>query len=305
MPKALQGIGDAFNAHDAQKMASYVTDDCGVYSYGSGETHSRGDMTTGIGGFFTAVPDVKMARTRVWTKGNVAVLEEVWSGTNTGDMGPIKASKKPVGGVIVEVYMFNDDGLVKEMHEYGDDAGMIKQMQGKKDAPPVPALPTNPPETHMGKGTPDEDNLASWAKGTDDTFSKGDPKAAIALWADDGDMYVNSDPAVKGKKDVGKELGSFFKAFPDQKWSSTNAWGIDGFAIIEHGMSGTHKGPFAKNPATGKAVQGWHWIDILQPTADGKVQHDWGYANMNEVLAQIGALKMPGSDQGKAPGKKK
>ena len=305
MPNVLQGIGDAFNAHDAQKMAGYVTDDCGVYSYGSGETHSRGDMTTGIGGFFTAVPDVKMARTRIFTKGNIAVLEEVWSGTNTGDMGPIKASKKPVGGVIVEVYTFNDDGLVKEMHEYGDDAGMIKQMQGKKDAPPVPTLPTNPPETHTGKGTPDEDNLVTWAKGIDDTFSKGDAKAAAATWADDGDLLMNfGGPATKGKRDLLKDMQGWFKTFPDQKWAPTNAWGIDGFVVIEHTVSGTQKGPLDKIAATGKPVQAWHFLDIIQPTADGKVQHDWGYANMNEVLAQIGALKLPGADK-PAAGKKK
>ena len=32
----------------------------------------------------------------------------------------------------------------------------------------------------MGKGTPDEDKLADWAKGMDETFSKDDAKAVIA-----------------------------------------------------------------------------------------------------------------------------
>jgi predicted ester cyclase len=285
-------------------MAGFVTDDCAVYSYGAGETHSRGDMATGTSGLFTAVPDVKMARTRIFTKGNVAVLEEVWAGTNKGDMGPIKAGNKPVGGVIVEVYTFNDDGLIKEIHEYIDDAGLMRQMQGKKDAPPVPAVPTNPPETHTGKGTPDEDKLAAWAKGIDDTFSKDDAKAAAATWADDGDLLLSfGGPATKGKKDLLKDLKGWFKAFPDQKWTTTNAWGIDGFAIVEHTVAGTHKGPLGKLAATGKPVAAWHWIDILQPTADGKVQHDWGYANMLEVLAQVGAVKAPGADK-PAGGKK-
>ena len=268
IPQTIQSIGDAFNAHDAQKMAGFVTDDCALYSYGSGETHSRGDMTTGLTGFFTGVPDVKMARTRIFTKGNVAVLEEVWSGTSKGDMGPIKASNKPVGGVIVEVYLFNDDGLIKEMHEYSDDAGLIAQMQGKKDAPAVPVLPTNPPETHTGKGTPDEDKLVTWAKGIDDAFGKGDPKAAAATWADDGDLLTNTGgPATKGKKDLLKDMTTWFKTFPDQKWASTNVWGIDGFAIIEHTVTGTHKGPLRKVAATGKPVTGWHWI--RHPAAHG------------------------------------
>jgi hypothetical protein len=52
-------------------------------------------------------------------------------------------------------------------------------------------------------------------------------------------------------------------------------------------------------PATGKTVGGWHMIDILQPSADSKIMHDWGYTNTNELLAQIGQLKAPGGDAAK------
>jgi hypothetical protein len=98
-------------------------------------------------------------------------------------------------------------------------------------------------------------------------------------------------------------MTSWMKAFPDQKWTSTNAWGIDGFAIIEHTVSGTNKGALGKLPASGKPVQSWHWVDILQPSADKKVQHDWAFANMNEELKQTGQFKMPG-DGGKGAKKK-
>jgi ketosteroid isomerase-like protein len=304
IPQTLQSVSAAFNAHDAQKMSGFATDDCAAYTYGAGETHSRGDMANGVGMLFTSVPDVTSANTRVWIKGNVAIVEEVWAGTMKGDMGPFKATNKPVGGTLLSVNIFTDDGLVKEIHEYGNDAALMAQMLGKKDAPPAPTLPTNPPEVHTGKGTPDEDNLVTWAKGLDDTFNKGDFKAAAATWSDDGDLLSNlGGPATKGKKDMLKDVQGWFKAFPDQKWAATNAWGIDGFAIVEHTMTGTHKGPLGKLAATGKPVTGWHWVDIFQPTADGKVQHDWAYANMNELLAQVGALKMPGDK--KAGGAKK
>jgi predicted ester cyclase len=300
IPQTVKGIDDAFNAHDAQKMTGFVTDDCADYSYGSGEAHSRADMATGSAAFFTAFPDVKTAPMRIWIKGNVAIQELAWTGTMKGDLGPFKATNKAGGGMLVEVLTFNDDGLVKELHEYSDDAGLMAQMMGKKGAPPIPTLPTNPPETHIGKGTPDEDTLATWVKGGDDVFNKDDPKAALAWFADDADVWFNfaNGPASKGKKQLTKDLNGWFKMVPDQKWTNTNAWGIDGFAIIEHNVSGTHKGAMMGLAASGKPVQSWHWLEIFQTTADGKVQHEWGYANMAELLKQTGQFKMPG-DAGK------
>lgn len=307
IPQALKTMGDAFNAHDAQKMASIFTDDAAVYAYGEGETHSKGDMSNGMQQFFQTFGDAKSAAPRVWIKGNVAIAEIVWAGTMTGDMMGMKANNKPVGGTRLHIMWFNDDGLVKEMHEYGDDASTMMQMMGKKGAPPVPTIPTNPPEVHVAKGTPDEDKLADLAKTVADTFSKDDAKAAAALFADDADMSMNDGmPATKGKKAISKLIPTFYKTIPDMKDAVSNAWGVDGFVIVEHVISGTDKGAMGPIPATGKPITGWHMADILQPTADGKIAHDWGYANTNEMLAQVGALKAPGGDNAKpAPAKPK
>jgi hypothetical protein len=59
-------------------------------------------------------------------------------------------------------------------------------------------------------------------------------------------------------------------------------------------MAGTFKGTFGPLHGTGKKVTAWHAIDIMQPTADGKVQHGWGYQNTIEMLAQAGALPKKG-----------
>jgi hypothetical protein len=152
-----------------------------------------------------------------------------------------------------------------------------------------------------------------WAKASDDTMNKDDAKAVVATLADDADYWLNlsGQPAMKGKKENAAGLAAFYKAFPDQKWTPTNAWGIDGYAILEHTMSGTQKGPLGPMRASGKAVTGWHWADIMQFTADGKLQHGWGYANPIEMMAQTGALKHPGEKPpmaakgaAKAPGAK-
>jgi steroid delta-isomerase-like uncharacterized protein len=302
VPQTLKGIGDAFNAHDAKKVATYYTEDCVVQAYGTTERegHGRDDVAKAAQFVLDSFSDVKSAPMRVWAKGNVAVDEVVWAGTMTGDFLGVKASKKPAGQIRLHVMWFNDDGLVKEQHEYGDTASLMAQLKGAKGAPPVPMVPTNPPETHAAKGTPDEDKLVDGAKAMDDTFSKDDVKAVVATLADDAEYWLNISgaPATKGKKDLTKELTNWFKAFPDQKWTPTNAWGIDGFAIVEHTLSGTQKGPMGPLPASNKPVTNWHWVDIIQPAADGKLQRGWGFANLAEMMLQTGAMKPPGE---KAP----
>ncbi len=296
IPTALKGIGEAFNAHDGKVIATYFTEDAVTEDYGEPVAHGRAELTKAMEDLFATFSDSKSVPTRVWIKGNVVVAETVWTATMTGDFMGMKATKKPVGQYRVDVMTFNDDGLVKEMHEYGDDAGFMAQMAGKKGAPPVPVLPTSMPELHIAKATPDEDKLADWGKAMDDAFSKDDAKAVTAGTADDADYWINISgaPATKGKKDLTKELEAWFKSFPDQKWTTVNAWGVDGFAIVEHTVTGTQKGKLGPLPPSNKEVKDWHWIDIMQPTADGKLQHGWGFANLVEALAQTGALKMPG-----------
>jgi ketosteroid isomerase-like protein len=307
VPQALKGIAEAFNAHDGKVIASYFTEDATSSAYGEPEAHGRDELTKAMSRLFETFADLKSVPMRIWIKGNVAIVETAWAGTMTGDFMGMKATKKPAGQILVDVMWFNDDGLVKEMHEYGDDAGLLAQMTGKKAAPPVPVLPTNMPDVHLAKGTPDEDKLADWAKGADVAFSQDDTKPLVATFAEDGDEWINFSgmPAVKGKKALAKDLEGFFKAFPDQKWTTVNAWGIDGFAIVEHTMTGTQKGPLGPLPASKQEIKDWHWIDIMQPSADGKLQHGWGYANLLEMMQDAGLLKEPGGKpMASAPTKK-
>jgi ketosteroid isomerase-like protein len=291
----LKGLADAFNAHDATKFASYYTDDAIVTAYGRPMTSGREGISSGLQALFLTFSDVKTGVPRIWVKGNVAIAESVWAGTMTGDFMSIKASKKPAGELQVVVYSFNDDGLVKEARQYADDAGLLAQLKGLKGAPPVPVVPSSPPEVHVAKGTPEEDKLTDWAKSIDDTAAKDDAVAAVALVADDGDIWTNvsAAPASKGKKDVAKAEGAWVKAIPDQKWALANAWGIDGYAIVEHAVSGTQKTAIGTLPTSNKAISGWHWISVMQPNADSKIAHAWSYANAFEAGMQTGALKLP------------
>jgi ketosteroid isomerase-like protein len=292
--QSLKGIGEAFEAHDAKKLASYYAEDCVVLGFGEPDAHGRVDVEKALQGLFDTFGDAKSAPTRVWMKGNVVITEIAWAGTMTADFMGVKASKKPTGEMRAHVMWFNDDGLVKEVHQYADGAGMMAQLEGKPKAPPVPMLPTNPPDVHTAKGTPDEDKLVEWVKTVDDAFNKDDTKDALTVIADDADEWLNfsGKPAMKGKKEAAKGLDGWFKAFPDQKWTTTNAWGIDGFVIAEQTMAGTQKGRLGPLPPSNKEVT-WHWLEIWQPNAEGKIEHGWDYANLIEVMAQTGALKFP------------
>ncbi|MGH7271320.1 MAG: ester cyclase, partial [Polyangiaceae bacterium] len=148
IPQTLKGIGAAFNAHDAKKVASYYTEDAVVSAYGSPDSHGRDDLAAAMDSIFKSFSDAKSAPLRAWAKGNVVVAETVWVGTMTSDFMGHKATEKPVGQLRANVLWFNDDGLVKEMHEYGDSVGLMAQIEGKKNAPPVPVLPANLPEVH-------------------------------------------------------------------------------------------------------------------------------------------------------------
>ena len=297
IPPALKGFGAAFNAHDAAKLASFATEDVTAIDYGQGETHGRAEYQSMFTKLFGMFPDIKSAPTRVFVKGNTVVLEIAWTATMSVPVMGMKATNKPVGGLRAHVVFFNDDGLIKEEHEYADQGGIVAQMSGNKAAPPVPALPTNPPEMHIAGGDPGNDKLDDWARAGDEVMSKHDVNAILALYADDGDYWINfGGPAMKGKKALGAGLQGWLKAFPDQTWASkpTDAWGLEGFAIIEHQMSGTQKGALGPIHATNKPVMNWHFLDILQPNKDGKVLHGWGYGNTFEMMAQTGALHKPG-----------
>jgi hypothetical protein len=70
---------------------------------------------------------------------------------------------------------------------------------------------------------------------------------------------------------------------------------VDGFAIVEHTMSGTQKGPFGPFAASHKPVTDWHWVDILQPTGDRLVAHGWGFSNLMEYQQHVIPNLPPGA----------
>src|SRR3984885_5661948 len=64
IPQTLKGIDEAFNAHDAKKLATFYTEDCVASAYGEPEAHGRDDISKGMDALFSTFNDAKSAPAR-------------------------------------------------------------------------------------------------------------------------------------------------------------------------------------------------------------------------------------------------
>jgi uncharacterized protein (TIGR02246 family) len=282
--QSLKNMTDAFNAHDAQKFAANFTPDCVSTAFGMPmEMHGRDEIAKGLQTYFAVSSDAKGGAAQMFAKGNVVVVHWVSAGTMTGDFMGMKASKKPLGGHRLIVGTVGDDGLMTQTHDYQDYPGLMAQMKGAKDAPAVPSVPDTT-EIHWAKNSPEEDKLVDWVKGFSDAFNKDDAKALSGFFAPEGEVTFQflGGKVVKSGADLDKFHGDLFKAIGNAQFTVNGAWGIDGFAIAERTMTGKFKGKLGPVAPTNKDVT-LHVCDIIQPTADGKVQHAWVFGNVAEL----------------------
>jgi ketosteroid isomerase-like protein len=280
IPQTLKAVGDAFNAHDAAKFAANYTPDVSATMYGMMEAHSRDDVQKEIQQFFDMSSDAKGSAAMLFAKGNTVAVDWVAAGTMTGDFMGMKATKKPFGAHRLVVCTLNEDGLISSSHEYADVPGMMAQLKGAKDAPPVPMVPATT-DIHFAKNSPDEDKLVDWFKGFNDSFNKGDFKAVNASLAQDIDItfFWPGGGEKKGLAEVEKFHTELGKKLPGAQFAIVNAWGVDGFVVAERTITAKMKGK----------EETMHVGEILQPNADGKLQRGWVFANMAEVMPKPAA----------------
>ena len=273
VPQTLKNVSDAFNAHDAAKFAASYAADATATLYGGPEEHSRDDIAKGIKGLFDMSSDIKGGAEHLWSKGNVVAVDWVSAGTMTGDFMGMKASKKPFGNHRLVIATLNDDGLMTSAHEYVDMPGMMAQLKGAKDAPPVPTVPATT-DIHFAKNTPEEDKVVDWFKTFGETFNKGDVKALSPSF--DAGSEVNiffQNKTLKGSAEIDKFHAEMFKKMPGAQFVTNSAFGCDGFVVGERTLTVKVKGKDAS----------MHIGEVLQPSVDGKVQHAWVFGNMGEM----------------------
>lgn len=292
MKKNMADVDAAWAAHDAKKLSATYADDVTMAMPGpmGWMEAKKADIEQQMTALFAAFPDCKATTTRVMWKGNTAIIESVFTGTNTGDMMGQKATGKKVGYHAVMVNTYNDDGAVKTQHVYYDHATMMGQLgSGPKGAKvrAVEAAPTAAPMMVMGKDSPDEAKNVDAVKAIYGLFEKKDDKAFLAAVPDD---YVHMDytaPAdLKGKDGAKKEWTGWFATFPDIKITPTNVWGFDNLVVAEIGFNATMKGALGPIKATNKNGT-LHQVDIFE-IKDGKAKSVVTYGSMAEAGPAFG-----------------
>lgn len=302
--KTTEGIGQALNAHDAKKVASFYTESAVVRLAGMPDLTGREAIAAMWQKNFDASSSSKSMASRVLMKDDIVVVEWVWAGTQTGEMMGVKATEKPIGAIGADVMWFSPDGLVKEQHTYFDMSTIMSQIgASKQKGRAVPAMPAGVPQVVVSTNGAEEKKNVDTVKTMWGAFEKKNDADFLNGAADDiaWDDVTMPEP-MKGKAAGKKFFGEITKAFPDLKAAPTNAWGIGDFVVAEGTMSGTHKGAFMGIPATKKAIN-LHGLDIAQFNKEGKLVKGTSYGNGLEMAMQLGLVPPPGKDPKAAPAK--
>jgi steroid delta-isomerase-like uncharacterized protein len=302
--KSIKSAVDAWNAHDAAKVASLYQPTGKLVIPAFPDFSGRDAIATEAKANFTAYSDFKVAVTRSFIKGNTAVFEWVVTGKNDGPLMGKAASGRPIGIVGASAVTYDDDGLVKEEHRYFDLPTIMSQVDPKAKAgtfrAPI-ALPTAATETHVSKGTPDEAKTIDQGNAILKADESKDEKALMATVTDDYVWEEGTAPGPTKTADLKGVMASYDKAFPDFTLPVTMTMAADGYYVVEAAFKGTQKGAMGPLKASNKPVN-MRMVDI-QLLKDGKASKEWSYANSAEMLIQIGAMPpIPAAPAGAASG---
>ena len=289
--KTIKSAADAWNAHDAAKVAALYEPTAKLVIPGVPEISGKDGITAETKENFTAYPDFKVAVTRTFIKGNAAVFEWVFTGKNDGPSMGQKATGRPVGVAGASVVTVDDDGLIKEEHRYVDLPTIQSQLDPKAKAgtfrAPM-ALPTAATETHVAKGTADEAKTVDQGNAILKADESKDEKALMATVTDDYVWEEYTAPGPHKTADLKGVMAVYAKAFPDFTLPTTMTMGVDGYFVAELAFAGTQKGAMGPLKASNKPVK-LRMVDI-QLLKDGKASKEWSYSNSAEMLIQIGAM---------------
>ena len=300
--KFLVELEAALTARDVKKLGTLYSTGAVLRSSGRNGVHDAAGREEiekargrGLGVVGKAFPDIKWSHTRALQKDEVMVVEWIVTATDTGGFLEDKPTNKKVGWRGVSVITFDDDGLVKQEIDMVDPMTLQGQL-GKGDPKvkvrPPPAAPSSGTQFVTAKNSPEEQKNLDTVKALYASFEKKDEKASLALMTDDvvhADLTAPDD--VKGKDAAKKELGAWFKAFPDAKVNATNVWAFGDTVVAELETTGTFKGPLGSLKPNGKAGT-THAVDIVE-MKDGKIARVTSYASTREFLTQYDLMPKP------------
>jgi steroid delta-isomerase-like uncharacterized protein len=139
-----------------------------------------------------------------------------------------------------------------------------------------------------------EDNVAV-VRRHHDLLAHFDEAAAEAIWADDI-VFREPQQMIRGREAGKARFRAFRDAFPDIAATLHEVVAQDDLVAARYTLEGTHRGPFAGVPATGKRVT-LSGIAIFRLAA-GRIAEGRGCADFYGLLQQLGALPVPTQPSG-------
>jgi len=98
-----------------------------VYHGPSGPALDYAGAKAQVAGYVKAFPDLRFTIDFQVAEGDRVVARLTATGTNTGDMGDLKATGKPVSVSIINIMRFADGKIVEEWENF-DEIGMMRQL---------------------------------------------------------------------------------------------------------------------------------------------------------------------------------
>jgi predicted ester cyclase len=300
----LRAMEEAFAAGDAKSFGALMTDDVTVNIAGKSDVRGRPAAEEGFTYLTKTFGKVKYKVRRVFTKGDVAIVEWSLSGTHEGPLGGVAPTHSKVGWNGAEVDHFTPEGKIRERHVYFDQGTALGQV-GKPLSPegsrPIPdgggAL-----QHIASSGGEDETTNPALLEKINKAWETHDETKWATFLADDveWDDFAMAKPA-KGKDGVRAYFRIFSTAFPQVTSSTINGWGIGSFVIEEGSFTGVHKGPYMNIPPTSRLAVVYE-LNIVE-LAGGKIKRGWTYSNELDLRDQLGVK--PGEAKPAPGGKKK
>jgi steroid delta-isomerase-like uncharacterized protein len=119
----------SWNAHDVEKIASFVTDDIICYNGARDQTfHGKDQLKGWAKGSFDAIPDFKLDMTSLFASGDMLASEWVFTRTLSGSLSPrVPPTGKSFsvrGSTIAQM----KDGKIQREADYWDIATFLRQV---------------------------------------------------------------------------------------------------------------------------------------------------------------------------------
>jgi len=283
---------DGFNRQDPIKYVGAYAADATIVIPGMPDVKGTAAIQGEHQLLLQVFPDTRMNGVRLYTKGDIAVMEWVLSATQQNDWMGVKAANKGVGVRGVSIFWIDADGGIKKEARYYDMATLVGQIGGLKGtwraAPLLPAQMKSAASTGAATEGQNVDVVKKFygalgAKNEGDFL--GTQSDSVEL---DDQTRAQS---FLGTVDTKKMFDTWTKALPDIKVQVANAWGFGEWVVVETVITGKQTGAMDGMPASGKPMS-LHGAGVFQ-MKDGKILKGWTYANGLELRTQAGTFKMP------------